>query len=116
LHVENPDPAFKYFWPLDASPSGQNCFRYLQNGWEFVTKDDKLLIGDSCIFDAGGSLGSIYRVPAVRPENMYHFFMKLPKEWADEDDAEAQAKITAREQALFTADKKDGQYGHTGYE
>jgi len=115
LFIENKDPEYFYFWELDTSPSGPKCFRRLQNDWEFVSKDEGLKIGDGYVYDAG-DVGNIYRVPAVRPEGHYHFLMKIRKEWADEDYQEEQDRITSREKSLYKPDKKDGQYGYTGYE
>lgn len=112
LHIANPDKDYKYAWVLDTSEAGPNCLKYINRDYEFVTTDDGLQIGSSFEYESKSD-GSIYRVPAGKADSRYLFLMKIPKEWYNEDFAEEQRKIDARERNMLKPDKADGQYGHS---
>lgn len=110
LYIANPDPNYQYYWAMDFAENGPKVQRLLNRDWEFVTTDDNLEIGSGFEYEVK-DVGSVYRVPADQSGQRYHFLMKIPKEWYEEDMLIEQERITKSERKMLEPDKAEGQYG-----
>jgi hypothetical protein len=108
LREENMDPSMKYVWPLDDSEDGSKIERRLQAGYEFCSPKENLVAGSTSVYATRQS-GSIIRIPAG--QGKYHYLMKIPLEWYEDDQKAKAARVTATEQSLHNQAKKDGFFG-----
>lgn len=108
LNKENMDPDMHYAWPLDDSEDGSKIERRLQAGYEFCSPDENLLTGSGSVYKSVQS-GSIVRVPAG--QGKYHYLMKIPLEWHEDDMAQAQKRVDATEASLQDQSKQEGFFG-----
>lgn len=107
LTVENKDPNYHYAWPVDTSDRGQEIAKCLSAGYDFVRPEEKAVIGESSVFKTD-NVGSIIRVPAGQGE--FHYLMKIPNEFYEDDQLRSQEKVDRTEEALVGNDRK-GFYG-----
>lgn len=108
LNKESRDPDMHYSWALDDSEDGSKIERRLQAGYEFCSPDENLVAGNGSVYKSVQS-GSIIRVPAGH--GSYHYLMKIPQEWYEDDAAQAQKRVDATEASLHEQSKKDNFFG-----
>ena len=105
---EKKDPNYRYYWELDENEIGSNIERRLQAGYVFCLSNEGLVQGGTSVYKVK-DIGSIIRVPAG--QGRYHYLMKIPLEW-HEDDMKANARrVAATEQALNSKASEEGYYG-----
>ena len=105
---EKKDPNYHYYWELDESEVGSNIERRLRAGYVFCLAAEGLVLGGTSVYKTE-DVGSIIRVPAG--QGRYHYLMKIPLEWYEEDTKANHARVDATEQALNDTSKKEGYYG-----
>ena len=108
LNDESKDPEMHYSWALDDSEDGSKIERRLQAGYEFCSPDENLVAGNSSVYKSVQA-GSIVRVPAG--QGRYHYLMKIPQEWYEDDKARGQERVDATENSLHEQSKKEGFFG-----
>lgn len=106
LAVVGKDPNFEYRWVNDDEG---RISMFQQGGWKLVTNDE-VDIGN---FRAEsetpeGSLASKVVNPSTGQKA---FVMKIPKEWYEEDQREADNRISQNEREFFAPNTADGEYG-----
>jgi hypothetical protein len=109
LTLENTNPNFHYFWAVDDSELGTEITRLRYAGYEFVRKEEKILVGEAQVYQTE-DVGSLIRVPAGGGK--YHYLMRIPLEWYEEDQARESAKIDESERAIKGTDGVEGGYGN----
>ena len=115
LHIHNPNPDYRYYWFLDSAIDGFKLFNAQRKGWEFVTTDDGLAISQSFVYKTD-NVGSVYRVPGNMKTGEYQYLMKMHVDLYEQYKDLKQAKIDRKEDGMFRADEKEGQYGKARYE
>ena len=108
LNKQNQDPEMHYHWAMDDSEDGSKIERLLQAGYEFCKPEEKMVAGNTSVYSTV-SQGSIVRVPAG--QGKYHYLMKLPLEWYEDDQARAHERVDATERSLQGPPSKEGFYG-----
>lgn len=108
LNDQSKDPEMHYHWALDDSEDGSKIERLLQAGYEFCSPDEKLVAGNTSVYSTV-SKGSVVRVPAGNGK--YHYLMKLPQEWFEDDQLRIQERVDATEGSLKDQSRKEGFYG-----
>ena len=109
LSVEGKDPNFEYRWVLDQNENGQRIYRFQRAGWELVSKEENLEIGEASVFKSEGH-GSIYRVPAGGSQYLY--LLKIAKEFYEEDQARKHREIDELERTMIDREmSQEGRYG-----
>ena len=106
LTLKNTDPNYHYHWPLDSAENGTQITRYLQAGYVFVRPEEGVIAGESAVYSTK-DLGNVMRVPAGNGD--FHFLMKLPMAYYEEDMRLQAEKVNLTEQSL--KDSKSGFYG-----
>ena len=109
LLQENMDSEYHYSWPLDDSEDGSKMERLLQAGYAFCKPEENLVAGNSSVY-ASVHQGSVIRVPAG--QGKYHYLMKIPQEWYEDDQAAGQALVDKTEGSLQEQSNKEGFYGN----
>lgn len=111
LTVENKNPDYHYRWVLDTTESGARIRRYLEGGYEFVTKEnDGVTVAEDNVRNTE-DLGTLFRVPAgPNSPDMYLYLMRIPREWREEDTDAEEKELRAREARVFRKDTSAGQY------
>lgn len=97
LTVKGTDPDYEYRWVKDASENGQRILMFTSAGWDFVTSESGVVIGQSQVYKSD-NVGSIIRQPAGEGEYLY--LMKILKEWYDEDKLQGQKRIDELEGSM----------------
>lgn len=98
LTVANKDPNFHYYWELDLGEKGTKIARALQAGYVFVKAEEEPVIAEAAVYTAQ-DVGNIIRVAAGG--GMYHYLLKIPKEWREEDQARVQERVNQTEQSML---------------
>ena len=112
LTVENRNPNYYYRWVLDKEEDGARVRRYVDGGYEFVTKEnDNVAVGDVSI-KTNQDLGTLLRVPAgPNSPGQYLYLMRILQEYREEDLFEEEKELRSREASMYRSNEKDGQYG-----
>jgi len=100
LTLQNKDPNYFYYWPLDASEGGPEIERLIQAGYVFCTPEENLVPGNTSVYSTTTGVGSIIRVPAGN-DNKYHYLMKIPLEWHKDDQKRHFDRVDKTEEALY---------------
>lgn len=108
LTVQGKDDSYHYRWVLDQNESGQRIFKFLRAGYEFVTKDQGIKVGESLVYKSDNN-GSIIRSPGGNGQFLY--LMRIPREWYEEDQRAKQNLVRENEKSINKASTDDGQYG-----
>jgi hypothetical protein len=114
LTVYGKDPSMEYRWVKDSSDKGARIQRFLKAGYEFVSRDSGVEVGQETVYTVE-NIGSIVASPAG--EGAYLFLMAIPKEWYQEDQKAKAAAITETENQIKRKRDPDsdenGMYGET---
>jgi hypothetical protein len=115
LTVYNKDPSFMYRWVKDAGHTGSRVQRFINAGYDFVSKDSGVKVGQTNVYTVE-NIGSIVTQPAGEGE--FLFLMSIPKEWYEEDQKAKSNEIDKTEAQIERKrdpNKKsdDGMYGET---
>lgn len=108
LSLENKDPNYRYFWEIDSSEDGSKIERRLQAGYVFCRNDEGLVVGETSVYKTE-NVGSIIRVPAG--QGHYHYLMKIPKEWHEDDQKRHDKRVDTIENSLKSKSREEGFYG-----
>lgn len=106
LTVVGKDPNYEYRWVNDTE-AGMRIERFKAGGWEVVTKDADIKVGDKVI-DQGSVVGSV--TTRYVGQGQTAVLMRIPKEWYDEDQAAKWALIDEQEAAMQDP-STSGNYG-----
>lgn len=118
LAVTGEDPNFKYRWVNDVSDTGETILKYLDAGYNFVTKSEagKLQIGDNYVFDSEFAGGSIIRKPASKRDGGFLYYMKQKRQWYEEDQALKEKLLRKKENQIRIGKSHEGQDIEGGYD
>jgi len=108
LTVQNKDPNYHYALPLDLDENGSQIARFIQAGYEFVRPEEGAMVGEASVYTTE-NLGSVHRIPAGG--GYFHYLMKLPMEFYEDDLKADASKVDRTEQALKGLTEKEGFYG-----
>lgn len=110
LVVLGKDPDYHYRFVKDVSDNGTRILRYLNGGYDLVTTDDNLQIGQEYVYKTE-NIGSVYRVPADPSLGTYYYLMKIRKDWYEEDQELKEDALLDIEESIYGPDENKGQYG-----
>jgi hypothetical protein len=110
LTVANKDPRFRYRWILDVAENGGRIFRAKQAGYEMAPAEG-LAIGQNAVYHSTESKFSIVRQPATKTTGEWFYLMRIPIEYAKEDDAAKQAQQDLVMKRTKEPDPTEEQYG-----
>jgi len=107
LGVEGKDPFYHYYWALDTSEEGTQIMRLQNAGYNFV-QSSEVKVSNTSVYSAAG-IGSIVRVAAG--QGSFHYLMKIPQEWYEQDMADIERKNKEAEQSIKVSETEEGRYG-----
>lgn len=116
LNVTGEDPNFVYRWVNDLNENGSRVLVFINAGYTFVQKGEIDSIGDSYAFDSEFAGGSLIRKPCGKGTEGYLYYMKVKREWYDEDQALKGREITERESQIQRTGSSDGENIEGGYD
>jgi hypothetical protein len=108
LTLENTNPNFHYFWAVDDTELGTEITRLRYAGYEFVRQNERVLVGEAQVYQTE-DVGSLIRVPAGGGK--YHYLMRIPLEWYEQDQAREAAKVDESELSIKGPQAGEGNYG-----
>ena len=115
LSVEGCDPNYVYRWVLDSSEGGQRIMQCNAAGYEFVTKEQGITVGQGSVYKSD-NVGSIIRTPGGNGDFLY--LMRISKEFHDEDKLAKEDTIKSIEDGMNHSTSKntgaDDLYGSVG--
>lgn len=97
LSVEGCDPNYVYRWVLDSNEGGQRIMQCNAAGYEFVTSDQGVTVGQGSVYKSE-NVGSLIRTPGGNGDFLY--LMRIPKEFHDEDKIAKEKKINDIEDGM----------------
>lgn len=110
LTVENTDPDYHYYWELDDTEHGNRLYKRRQAGYDFVSPDEGVIVGEASVFKTA-DLGSIIRVP--NGDGRYLYLMKILRSWYEEDRAKMDKLVDDTEESIRRPNDVEGGYGST---
>lgn len=111
LNVKGLDPEYEYRWVKDDRNDGQKIYGYQENGWELVSAESGVKVGERQVFTSENT-GSVVRIPAGQGEYLY--LMRIYKDWFQDDKRKSQAEIDEMEKGLERSSKEEGPDGLYG--
>ncbi len=97
LSVEGCDSNYVYRWVLDSNEGGQRIMQFNAAGYEFVTSDQGITVGQGSVYKSE-NVGSLIRTPGGNGD--FLFLMRIPKEFHDEDKLAKEKKINDIENGM----------------
>ena len=116
LTVKGEDPNYVYRWVNDTNENGGRILNFTEAGYVHVKKGEVDSIGDSYAFDSEFAGGSIIRKPVGKGTEGYLYYMKIKREWYDEDQAAKASEIAERENQIMRTGTVDGEDIEGGYD
>lgn len=97
LTVDGLDPDYVYRWILDAHENGQRIEQCQAAGYNFVRKEDGVIIGQNSVHQSE-TLGSIIRISEA--DDSYLYLMRIRKEYYEEDQKAKNAEVDALQHSM----------------
>lgn len=103
LSVGGCDSNYVYRWVLDSNEGGQRIMQCNAAGYEFVTGEQGITVGQGSVYKSD-NVGSIIRTPGGNGDFLY--LMRIPKEFHDEDKLAKEKKINDIEDGMKRSTSK----------
>lgn len=116
LTVIGEDPNYVYRWVNDLNESGGRIVMFTEAGYVHVKKGEVSSIGDTYAFDSEFAGGSIVRKPCGKGTEGFLYYMKIKREWYDEDQQAKESETAERESQIQRTGTPDGEDIEGGYD